>query len=117
MAIQSLTALADALRAARAAHAAKLEEVEQARLDYEERSRELARLEERIAELEREAREAGPADDSPRAQAGAGLRAALLIVNPHSGVMANGGQLLDEIRERLRANGIAAEVGLRKSAR
>ncbi len=112
-----LEELSRSLRRARSQHGELLRQVEETRLAFEARSRELQTLETRIAELERRYHEIEQRQEEVSAPVQNTLRPGLLIANPNSGVMANGGELLDEIIGQLRAHGIRAEVGMKKSAK
>src|ERR671937_428692 len=91
------TTLLQELTAARKEHGRKLKQVREARLELEKLSQKLRRLELRMTELEKQVGAAGRLNVN---------QPALLIVNPHSGITANGGGQLKGIIAQLRAHGI-----------
>ncbi len=109
--------LAESLKRARKQHTTLLRQVEETRVLLDNRNRQLQQLETRIAELEQRYSQVMAAQPATSPADQTGLRPALLIINPHSGVMANGGELLDEIIAQLRAHGVRAQVSMKKSAK
>ncbi len=109
--------LVKSIEHARERHSELLESIDQTRALLEKHSRKLATIETEIAELQRRYQAVKASETSEVEAQGDNLRHALLIINPNSGIRANGGEQLDNIRARLRAHGIDAEVGMKKSAK